>query len=409
MLQKLNSLTVESEDFALVAKRAQRFCPFEAIGMVRQEIRHSNFLSYLLDPARPHELGAVALQALLSLLTDGELAGYQGSNLANARVWRERDHIDLLIEIPVKDEQGMVIAIEIKVDALEREAQLSDYAQKVRRRYPVGSWKHLFCFLTPDGRAGVTQGADEWQSLSFGDLLRKIELSINSVGLSGEGVKLFAYYHTMMKRHNIVQDPSDPKLEQAVSAIWAKHKETLDFLLAHRPDPVSDVLRELDARQTEVSSRLEKECRERIQADSKYGRYRRFSFPNLANSCPNLFLGNTGWVASGSQLVLELTVEQEEVVVSFCVGPEEDMKGKESDFRSRLIKEMNRVSGEDKKVAKGARHFWRSPLLTWSDFEDEDQKTHLKILEDKLMLFLETHLGDVRQAVQAACSSQDNK
>ena len=31
---------------------------FESTGMVRQEIRHSNFLGFLLDPKKPHGLGA---------------------------------------------------------------------------------------------------------------------------------------------------------------------------------------------------------------------------------------------------------------------------------------------------------------------------------------------------------------
>jgi hypothetical protein len=53
----------------------------------------------------------------------------------------------------------------------------------------------------------------------------------------------------MMKRHDIVHDTSDPELNQAVKSIWGKHKEALDYLLDNRPDPLSDVLREMDEQQ----------------------------------------------------------------------------------------------------------------------------------------------------------------
>lgn len=273
-------------------------------------------------------------------------------------------------------------------------------------RYPSDTWNHLFCFLTPDGRAGSTQGTDEWQSLSFGKLLQTFEIAIKDDGLSGEGAKLFDYYHTMMKRHDIVQDSSDPELDEAVLAVWAKHKETLDFLLAHRPDPFSDVLRELDEHQTAISDRLENKCDEKIQADSKLARYRRFSFPNFAKNCSEIYHGDTKWVSSGAQLVLELTVENEQVVVSFCVGPQSKLQGEVLEFRSRLIKELNKLTQQDKRIATGAKHYWRGSLLTWDDIEGEDQKAYLEVLEEKLAQFVKAHLDDVRQAVQAACKHQ---
>jgi hypothetical protein len=74
LLDKLSRLVVDSDEFTLIDARTHQFCPFEAIGMVRQEIRHSNFLAYLLDPARPHGIGDVALRALLITLAEGNSA-----------------------------------------------------------------------------------------------------------------------------------------------------------------------------------------------------------------------------------------------------------------------------------------------------------------------------------------------
>ncbi|PVB61272.1 hypothetical protein DCO57_13640 [Labrenzia sp. 011] len=46
-----------NNDFENFEQRISHFCPFEAIGMVRQEIRHSNFLSFILDPNNSHPFG----------------------------------------------------------------------------------------------------------------------------------------------------------------------------------------------------------------------------------------------------------------------------------------------------------------------------------------------------------------
>lgn len=43
-----------AENFRLLEQKISQFCPFEAIGMVRQEIKHAHFLSFILDPNRPH-------------------------------------------------------------------------------------------------------------------------------------------------------------------------------------------------------------------------------------------------------------------------------------------------------------------------------------------------------------------
>ena len=62
---KLESLFVGNELFEQVEQHLGVFCPFEAVGMVRQEVRHANFLRYCLDPQRPHGFGTDCLRALM--------------------------------------------------------------------------------------------------------------------------------------------------------------------------------------------------------------------------------------------------------------------------------------------------------------------------------------------------------
>lgn len=57
--QALTKLFVGNADLVELESSFDQFCPFEAVGMADQEIRHSHFLSYITDPRRPHGLHPV--------------------------------------------------------------------------------------------------------------------------------------------------------------------------------------------------------------------------------------------------------------------------------------------------------------------------------------------------------------
>lgn len=49
---------VNDRDFRHIDKYLRRFNLFEAMGAVRGELRHSNFLSFVLSPTRSHGIGS---------------------------------------------------------------------------------------------------------------------------------------------------------------------------------------------------------------------------------------------------------------------------------------------------------------------------------------------------------------
>ncbi|MFL0694680.1 MAG: PD-(D/E)XK nuclease family protein [Agrobacterium tumefaciens] len=62
---QLEQLLVNDDEFRRLENEFDQFCPFEALGMVRSEVRHGNFLAYLLDPGRPHGFHTDVLRAFL--------------------------------------------------------------------------------------------------------------------------------------------------------------------------------------------------------------------------------------------------------------------------------------------------------------------------------------------------------
>ncbi|WP_426231076.1 PD-(D/E)XK nuclease family protein [Pararhizobium sp. DWP3-4] len=116
------------------------FCPFEAVGMVSAEIRHSNFLSYILNPNRPHGFRGAILRTFLMSATrigheQGLSAGFTPLDLhlldiEVVEVRREWRNIDLLLIVPGAK---LVVAIELKIGASQSksltEKELSEISQ----------------------------------------------------------------------------------------------------------------------------------------------------------------------------------------------------------------------------------------------------------------------------------------
>ena len=64
-LKALERFVVENDDLLELESRIGRFNVFDALGITHVEIRHSNFLAFILDPAESHGQGPLFLKAIL--------------------------------------------------------------------------------------------------------------------------------------------------------------------------------------------------------------------------------------------------------------------------------------------------------------------------------------------------------
>src|SRR5687767_11343308 len=104
-LAALENLVVENDDLLALESLIGRFNIFDALGIARAEIRHSNFLAFILDPAESHGQGQVFLKVvLMDLLKEAPPSlrpfspiELDGTDLRGIVVRREGAHIDLLI------------------------------------------------------------------------------------------------------------------------------------------------------------------------------------------------------------------------------------------------------------------------------------------------------------------------
>jgi len=80
--EALERFVVDNQEFERLEELLGEFNLFEAIGAVRQELRHSDALRFLFDPSAPHGLGP----AFLSRFLKTALAGISGLDLGPVEV-----------------------------------------------------------------------------------------------------------------------------------------------------------------------------------------------------------------------------------------------------------------------------------------------------------------------------------
>lgn len=246
---ELLALLNELKQFDKVHRLESRFNFFEAVGIVRQETKHSRFLAFLLDPKASHGLGEQFLRRFISGLIENHpapgvsLLKVATSDLHDAKVICERDHFDISVELP---SLGLLLVVENKIDAAESEDQLTGYRDLATNRY--GGLKFLGCFLTRDGY----QGQDEsWGLMSYAMVANELRsiLSENTVAQDVE-MAIRQYVH-LIEKEIIVTD----ELIEACRKIYLNHKTAIDLIIEHGVEsPVNQAFDEFFDTHKELTS-----------------------------------------------------------------------------------------------------------------------------------------------------------
>jgi hypothetical protein len=262
----LAELFIANDQFAELEQALDVFCPFEAIGMVNQEIRHGHFLSYIFDPNRPHGFGTDCLRALMAAASrteeeistklsplDVHLMDFEGATVR--REWRK---IDILIEVP---NQNLIVAIELKIDAGEHGGQLKRYRDQIAAEWPDRT--HILLFLTKRGDDPSLEDGQGWLPVDLQALAQELSLvAKRHVGDPAANAMLNAYL-AMLGRHHL----DDERIETLASNLWTKHREALEFLCDRRPNAVGELFRRLVDGRDELANAIWAQCDEEVIVD----------------------------------------------------------------------------------------------------------------------------------------------
>ena len=229
------SALISDSSFLQINSRFSRFCPFEAVGMVRAEIRHSNFLGYILNPFRPHGFDTALLGAFLKrALSKSEVNWIEYETLRDAEIRWDWRNIDLLILLP---KARRVIAIELKIDASQSHGQLEKYRRIIEASWPAcDGWKCEYLFVT---KHEETPNDAAWTKFKLHELVDAFEVVAESDAYRHAlAIGILRSYILMMRRHHL----GDRELERLARELWSRHGEALAFIVDSRPGPLQEML-----------------------------------------------------------------------------------------------------------------------------------------------------------------------
>lgn len=300
---------------------------FNILGVSRTEIRHSNFLAWILDPNGSHGLGRLFISRFMrevaqnDIATDVDELEIDEFDFSNVEIRREWKNIDLLLIF-----KDLVVCIENKVDSQEHSNQLSRYKRIVEQNFP--DQRKVFVYLTPFGDDPVGKLDKEFYvPHSYANIAEHAQriLSIHGDGMN-QNVKQYIEDYIAILRRELMKNDS---LNEMAAKLYKNHKEIFDFVFENKSDLAS-----------EISPIIE----DLVKASgwiigSKHKGYVRFLTPKLHDAIPR-----TSVYPQKESFIFEIDFYwlKKKAVFKTIIAP-----GNE-EVRSILRETLERVEGSDK-------------------------------------------------------------
>jgi PD-(D/E)XK nuclease superfamily len=379
----LEDLVLHNPDLNLLESKLSSFNIFEAVGMTRQEIRHSYFLAFLLNPSEAHYFGDLFLKRFL-ITALCSLESYPISavevdiaNLEDAEVKREYKNIDILIYSPI---EKIVVAIENKVDSGEHGNQLIDYQNTISAEFP--DCRAFLIYLTKEGDA---PSSPAWHPISYELISHCIDdiCTQHAAKMSDDVKNLMTHYSNLIKRHIM----SDSEIAQLCRKIYKQHRQALDLIYEHRPDfqsDISDFLQQLIDEDQEHAL-VKDDCVKKIIRFAP----RTWDDMNFQKTCQ-------GWTKSSRILLFQFWNAPQYLGLGLVIGPgNESLKQNiyqlVKDLKIPGIKKSCRIKGT------GYNEIFAVQILGAADYEDGDLEEMQKKIDVFFKKFLQADLGKFLQ------------
>lgn len=212
---------------------------FSILKVTDAEIRHSNFLAWLLNPRESHGLNSLFIDEFIKCFVKENLNDDEGIKLLlangnNFEVRREWKNIDILL---ISQKDKIVITIENKIKALESEGQLKDYHDKIKKNYP--DYNDYYIFLTLDG---YEASEAIYHPLSYNIIIDILEQIIAKQPLIIETKLIINNYIDVIRS---VIEMENPEIKELCMQIYEKHKQAIDLIIANIPNERDQFINDL--------------------------------------------------------------------------------------------------------------------------------------------------------------------
>lgn len=207
---------------------------FDILKIKDVEVRHSNFLAWLLDTKANHNLRNIFLRWFLKEVFASVKVSWANEFMVDSmdtediNIYREFHNIDLLVVA-----SDFVLVIENKMWSKDHTDQLNRYNKTIAKLFPTHN--KAFIFLTPYGvEPRLPEDAGVYVSYSYASIVRILEYIIEiHYGSMSQAVRTYIEDYIRILRRNIMKEDDVIELAQK---IYAQHKNALDFIFENKPD-----------------------------------------------------------------------------------------------------------------------------------------------------------------------------
>lgn len=382
-VEVLEKLIGNNPDLERLEAIVADFNPFVAMGWTHQEIRHSAFLRWFLDPKETHGLGSYPLRVFLMEI----LSGGMDSNVPNvfdADTWdldgtivqAEWENTDIFVR---NDSEQFFVLIENKVRTSEHSNQLKRYREAVTAHYPMH--KGIFIYLTPSGEI---PSDEEYQTLGYPQLVACVDrvTERRKSQLSDEVRNFLIQYVELVRRHVV----EDSEIQELCRRLYENHKAAFDLIYEHRPDRALEISKLLqDAVQNTPGLTLAQSGKSNV----------RF-FTDVLKEFPN---GSDEWVKAKNLILFELVIYNEKVVLRLILGPGE------ATIRETIYEGVKARSGIfNRAKSKFYLKWWTFHNRPWIGSKAYSEKTLDELAEEinrTFSKFVEKELPDLEKGLRS--------
>lgn len=368
----LKEFLLDIECLDPLAEWTSKFNLFDILKITRTEIRHSNMLSWLLNPNENHGLGDSIIRGFIQYVTttfpdEADVFDTLLMDCHDFNIQREWHNIDILA---VSLNEKFVFCIENKIDSGEHDNQLNRYRRILEDTYP--GYKKMYVYLSPEGVEA--SDSEYWCSMSYQDVLGIIENVRKKVKLLPDAELLIDNYVEAIRRDIV----GDERLAQICAEIYAKHQKALDLIFENRPDKASDLANIIKAWAMEQTEKGEIE----VVSDKCSKSYVRFKTKIMSELLPDTEEANSGWNTKNHYFYEIKNIDGKEFFVQLVLSSRNI-----SDEQRYMC---NRINEHYPSRQQKENWQWRTPFTTKHSKVDEE------LSEDKIYEQLNKRLEELK-------------
>lgn len=355
-----------------------QFNIFDVLKITNAEIRHSNVLSWLLDPSENHYLKGQFLKRFI--IDINEIGQYyldlDTIDFDSFEVRREWKNIDILV---ISKQDKILLVIENKIWSAESSYQLEKYRKIIDSEFP--DFIKLYVFLTPYGDS--SSDPDLWIEYDYEKVLKKLEDVITQYSSKmDKEVLIFMENYARSIRRNVV---GDKKLQDLCLDIYNQHKEAFDLIINNLPN-------QRNIYQNMIIEYLQN--RNDVIMDDSGKTLIRFITKELDNVIPNSL---AGWTKSGRVFLFEIENFDTYVKLKSVVGPSLN------DERDALLKYMNQSKDKtlfkdldiEKQKAKKYSHVNGELVIDKTKYDLRNETLIQELVYEKMDELFDTYISTV--------------